>query len=1360
MSKTSFEKALHVRSSPIDELEEPELYEHISVNYISEINKQRRSSSMPVLFFDDNCAEAAKNSFQSIGNLHSLLKTHEVVGSDFSHIFHEHSASMTPSLSQNKSILEGFIQSFASMDSSNKAKFLDPNFNSVGLSVKRSFGSFKVMAILFKKALMINHLEYDINSGFKLAGKMLDSYNCIFIIAIKDSKDSVKPTIAGPKRISVKQDYKDFEVVIPRMIMSSRSAGEKIVEFYTIKAEPRSIGYSIGQDLTSISPDASLAHSVAFNGLWESNLMFETRSLTESQVIKETYEKVAGSKIMIQTTHDFKGKTVGRGRASNIPTTTRNEWGSRGTPWKSTVTGALSTIPESSRETDMKTDNWSCANKENYGFVNEIGMATRGESNFNRNEGNFNRGEGYGGNFAYPSASNPFATGSGTMSNPFSGVANPFASGNSNNMGFSSGYSVQMTASSPQGYPSILPNSGSAGMAGQYHSAPGNQGGVYGGHGNPYSQAQNYPYSQQGGFVNPMNLGSHVNPMNNVNAINNMSSMNVMQGNPGYGQQIPYMPGQNYYPSPQVSQVNYNNSGLQRHAVSHFTHPAFVDLQSPATLVSCSEVNPINMSGITSFPFAVKTSMNPLNTFTSTSSFYPLKNDEDKKRKKQEKKSKKLSKNSKDSNSRPEGQNLKSDEVYLPGFQVPVPPSIVQQIRRLKPENESYAKLFESMEYSDIVLHVKDTDLKAHKAVLYSSSRSLRDQLDKARTSSISSKLVLPTWIQAEPFKLVLKFMYTSSLQKETISLKLAQEMLIIADYLCMLPLCDVLIIQYILPQLSQEDSLTLIKLAVTRDKEASEGWDYLVTCCLSYIGQNSNTIVRNFRSECLNLPVPCVLRIVNASMKYLTSLDHASLVIKLLTDIQYAHCVFELTQKVTNLFLFGYNNHFIDIHRLDYTRPLTKDQLGKLDPKIIMEYPLIDETAPFFLTTSRATTIPAKKLSDSVNQATFSNKPLIIVPNKELRARGSCSFSFSVSDFHRPKNVMSQCFQSNTRMWSLLVQTSKDGTVSLFLCERGQVESANQFVPLLFTSVLFEVEIEDEGVFEHFRSNSRPEYLAGFYSFANNQNHMAGERNFCKVSSVRNLDLVKITVYIREVSIHSGLLHYLCENFDSLSSNKVDKFLEIDMYNMKYLLASDLLNVSNEREAAGAFWKYTANQSIDCVDLLINEIRLGFLSTKDLLTMARDHQGFRNSPIFRYLFEAEYRRRTENKKNLQKPRKKYEGTVEKGTDDYVKEMIDWILEDNHHAGYIERIAKLKKELEESKKEILKFKSESVNKKFEQDHTKVRQIVGGDRMGGENWGPAEFRPVNEYAGRLEAESRYREQDFCFVQDKKSECLIV
>jgi hypothetical protein len=1314
MSKTSFEKALHIRVANIDELDEADLYDHIVVKYISEINNQRKSSGNPPLFLDENCSEAAKNSFQSIGNLQSLLKTHEVVGSDFSHISHEHNSSMTPSMSQNKSILEGFIQSFASIDQSKKSIFFDVNFNSIGLSVKRSFGSFKIMAIFFKKSIIINHLEYDISSGFKLSGKMLDPFNSIFLITLKDGKESAKPGIAGPKRIIVKSDYREFEAIITRILISSRSANEKIVEFYTIKAEPRSIGYNSGQDLTCIPPDATLAHITNFNGLWESNLMFESRSLSESILIKENYEKNVGSKIMVQNTSDFRGKpssTVRTRPTSSIPPVSRNEWGGKGTPWKSTVTGSLSTIPESNRETEMKIDAWP-GNKENF-------AVGRGDSNmFLKGE---NRGDVFSttNNFSFNNVSgsnpfasstpigNPFASNMASSSNPFREGGQGSASGSSNN--------YLMSASTPQGYSSMtMSNPMNQVVPGQYVNGSGNPVMT----GNQFSQG---PYNS--GFMSAY-PGAFQGPM--YPQVSNFNQ-GVPFNNPPPGNYGPGMQGYNPF---------FNQQNVKPPWQQHFSHPAFSD---PSMLYNQEQCF-MNMQGITSLPFALKGSL----LKESGKNFYPLKNDEGKKEKKKNKKEKKIQKIETNAKTTVE----KNVEVLLPGFTQPIPDSLVQEIRRLKPENESYARLFESMDHFDILLRVRDTDFKAHKAVIYSSSRTLRDQLDKARSSSVlSSKLVLPSWIQIDPFKLVLKFMYTSSLHSESIPINLSLEMLSIADYLQMSTLCDVLIIQFILTQITNEDSLSLIKMAVTREKEPSEGWEYLISCCLNYIGKHSNTIVRNFRAECLALPVPCILRIVDASMKYLSSLDHASLVIKLMTDVQYAHCVFELTQKVTDLYLFGYNNHYIDIQKVDFVRPLTKEQILKLGTDVIMEYPLIEENAPFFLNTSRASQVPAKKLPESVNKFMISGKTLTILQNKEIRARGKSKFSFTVKEIHRPKNVMSQCFSSETRFWSILVQTSKEGFISLFLCERGKLQSSENFISLYFTSVLFEIEIEDEGLQEFFRSNNRPDYSAGFYSFPNDQNHMIGERNFCKVSNLSSIDSVKINVYIREVGIHSGLLHYLCENFDTLNSAKSEKFRDLDSHNMKYLLSSDHLNICSERDAAGALWKYSANKSIDCIDLLVSEVRFGFLTTKDLLTIARDHSGFRSSENFRFIFENEFLRRLENKKNSQRPRRKYENLSEITTAEYKKEIINWILDDHHHEGYVERISKLKKELAEARKETQKVRSENLTRKTELETSKASQILPDPRLFYE----ADLR-VSESL-KYDSDPRSKDFDPYSVQDK-------
>ena len=1320
MSNTSFDKTFQILSKSLEELQETELCERVAYDYIAETNKQRKSAGQVPLYIDENCSEAANNSFQCIGNIQTLLKSHNVYGSDFSHIFHEHNLSLTPSISQNKSIYEGFIQLFNTLDPSNKSRFLDPNYNSIGITVKRSFGCFKIMAIFFKKSIIINHMDFDITNGYRICGKMTDGYSSIFVVAVKDGKDSVKPGIAGPKRISLKADLKEFEVIIPRILLTSRSMSEKIVEVYTMKADPRSIGYSTGQDLSSIPPDAVLSYGMKFMGIWESNLMFEGRSMGESQLVKEEFEHKTGSKIIMQTAGDFRSRGRGRGTGTGTGTGTngsRNEWNTRGTPWKSTV-GGLSSISEMPREAEMKSESWNSANKENYSF-NRDPIPTRdtfrtesaiynrdsisnstynrdpissstynrdpiSNSTYNRDPMNttaytrdaisnqpYNRDPINNTTFNRELPNNTFFN-TGMQGNPFASTSsmNPFATGSN----IANPFNIQSIPSTqtPQNFtnPSNMPISNL-----NTHNYP------------------QFPMSTQG----PSHLSQNFSPAGGFNFMqagyNSQPLSNTLQSS-------------HYYPNPQAiypqstqfpSSFHHQYPFPQPPQFTFFQHPAIVESQKPSTLLSHNDQNLINFHGINSLPFAIK-SPNPA---TLKSSFYPLQNDEP-----QVKKTK-INKG--------EGTQtaVVAEEIVIPGLCLPIPEKLLAEIRKLKPENESYAKLYETMEYSDIFLRVKDSDLRAHKAVLYSSSIFFREQLDKNRgiTTLQSSKLVLPSWFSLDAFKIVLKFMYTASLHKETIPIKLAQEMLIIADYLQINSLCDILIIQFILTQITKEDVLHILKLAVVREKELTEGWEYLIDCCLHYIGQNSNTIVRNYRSDCLSLPMQCILRIVNSSMKYLASLEHASLVIKLLTDCHYAQCIFELTQKITNLFLFGYNGHCVDIQRVDFTRPLTKEQVGKLNGEITMEYPLLEEKAPQYLTTCRNTQIPAKKQPDSINQVYSYGKSLPILPKKDLQARGKNQFSFTINDLFRPKNVMSKCFNTESHSWSILIQTSQDGQLSIFLCERGSTKSPDKFISLLYTSVLFEIEIEDDNLKESFRNKNQPEYLAGFYSFPTNHFHMVGERNYCKVSSIGSAESVKISVYVREIGIHSGLLHYLCENFETLMQGKSEKFAELDYFNMKYLLGHDCLPVGNEREAAAALWKYSANKSPECINLLVSEIRFGFLETKDLLIIARDHQGIRHSPVFKFIFEQEYRRRVGNKKNIQRPRKKYEGLVDKVPEDYNNEIIAWILEDQHHQGHLERISELKKKIEEQKKELVKLRTESQSKKSESEIARITRTV-------------------------------------------------
>ena len=147
------------------------------------------------------------------------------------------------------------------------------------------------------------------------------------------------------------------------------------------------------------------------------------------------------------------------------------------------------------------------------------------------------------------------------------------------------------------------------------------------------------------------------------------------------------------------------------------------------------------------------------------------------------------------------------------------------------------------MEYHDIILRIKDTEFKSHKAVLCASSLFFREQLEKSKTfTSIQmSKIILPGWFSIESFKIVLKFMYSYDLDKESISLLLAKDILSIADHLQVQDLSEIVIVKYVLTQISREEVLNFLQQAYSRNRENTEAWDYLIESCALFAAQHSN---------------------------------------------------------------------------------------------------------------------------------------------------------------------------------------------------------------------------------------------------------------------------------------------------------------------------------------------------------------------------------------------------------------------------------------------------------------------------------------------------------------------------------------
>ena len=197
------------------------------------------------------------------------------------------------------------------------------------------------------------------------------------------------------------------------------------------------------------------------------------------------------------------------------------------------------------------------------------------------------------------------------------------------------------------------------------------------------------------------------------------------------------------------------------------------------------------------------------------------------------------------------------------------------------------------------------------------------------------------------------------------------------------------------------------------------------------------------------------------------------------------------------------------------------------------MEFELMPEDDPAFLTVARSTPQKSPEIPSCINTVSLSIKRLTsmstslnIFRPSSLTARPVISFEFN--DAHRPRNIIPQCFTTCSRKWSVLVQIDKNEQISLFLCERGAKEIANKFEPLLYTSALFEIGIDDPGLKKTVRTSSQPQYSSGFYSFPNEHFHIVGERNYCKVSSLENPYHIKLDACITETSIHIGIMHHI----------------------------------------------------------------------------------------------------------------------------------------------------------------------------------------------------------------------------------------
>ena len=279
--------------------------------------------------------------------------------------------------------------------------------------------------------------------------------------------------------------------------------------------------------------------------------------------------------------------------------------------------------------------------------------------------------------------------------------------------------------------------------------------------------------------------------------------------------------------------------------------------------------------------------------------------------------------------------------------------------------------------------------------------------------------------------------------------------------------------------------------------------------------------------------------------------------------------------------------------------------------------------------------------------------------------------------------SVFSEKFEYREHLWSIKIDINNKGDFSFFIIERGPSNNFDKNNSLLkFSSILFEFIIRDSN-FE--KSNQI------FFSFVTNQHQIIGHKNFININQLTNKNKFHFILYIKRFPLHSGILQYICDNFNYIFLNKqnnVDKnknlyllskedfniykdiknntgensnqnynynnkhnlmniifennyqnkkseindikfeYLNINQFDLVNLLYSDYLPVESENNVIGAIYFYCMKKNPKDIDNIMKGIRYEFVNFRILCSLARDHDVIKNSPTFRKEFKIELKKR------------------------------------------------------------------------------------------------------------------------------------
>ena len=486
------------------------------------------------------------------------------------------------------------------------------------------------------------------------------------------------------------------------------------------------------------------------------------------------------------------------------------------------------------------------------------------------------------------------------------------------------------------------------------------------------------------------------------------------------------------------------------------------------------------------------------------------------------------------------------------------------------PTNDSFIDMYKKRHMHDVTLCFEkdETTIDTHKIVLCTSQRFknyFQEKINNSKSANIDTVNMSKDY---DPliFAKVLKLMYIGVKNDIDVSLQEARTMFLLACKLQAKTVMMFLIINWILPQMSNNLWLYLLNDAYNRLNLQDESVNLLFQLTKLYWARRFKRLYETQSQVILGMDQKLLMILITQSLYFITDENEITRLMSILTDKVIKIDIFEFC--TTHSLKYGRAVAY-DYQKLDWTDQIKG--LGvtpvKLDLMLDTNY---SENSELKLKTShrRSSELTVKHLRSQKDQTDLELEPMTPWENKILHSSELNSQEPNLDiwlEINRSEiaskgvTFFSEWFYSFSSTWNLKIDIQQDFNVGVYLVERSfkkpdQNEKYNNIVlnaymnqpnqaskiinngqngvyPINFKSVVFSINVIDPKLNKEF---------VVFHSFCRDQNEVIGCSKFFNLSLLENQKFVRFVVKIKEDTLHAATMHFIASNFFRVYSKEV----------------------------------------------------------------------------------------------------------------------------------------------------------------------------------------------------------------------------